>query len=37
VYSFIAPEYKDKSHSVDLDGAKKELSDGGLSSSRATY
>jgi peptide/nickel transport system substrate-binding protein len=28
--SFIAPEYKDKSHSVDLDGAKKELSDAGF-------
>ncbi|TDW19500.1 ABC transporter substrate-binding protein [Kribbella kalugense] len=28
--SFIAPEYKDKNHSVDLDGAKKELSDAGF-------
>ncbi|MFI5697034.1 ABC transporter substrate-binding protein [Kribbella sp. NPDC051586] len=28
--SFIAPEYKDKKHAVDLDGAKKELSDAGF-------
>ncbi|MBP2350584.1 peptide/nickel transport system substrate-binding protein [Kribbella aluminosa] len=28
--SFIAPEYKDKNHSVDLDGAKKELSAAGF-------
>ncbi|MEU4194946.1 ABC transporter substrate-binding protein [Kribbella sp. NPDC026611] len=28
--SFIAPEYKDKKHAVDVDGAKKELSDAGF-------
>jgi|1186.fasta_scaffold18183_2 peptide/nickel transport system substrate-binding protein len=28
--SFIAPEYKDKVHSVDVDGAKKELADAGF-------
>jgi peptide/nickel transport system substrate-binding protein len=28
--SFIAPDYKDKKHAVDLDGAKKELSDAGF-------
>ncbi|MGW6199615.1 ABC transporter substrate-binding protein [Kribbella sp. NPDC055110] len=28
--SFIAPDYKDKKHSVDLDGARKELSDAGF-------
>jgi peptide/nickel transport system substrate-binding protein len=28
--SFIAPEYKDKKHAVDLDAAKKELSDAGF-------
>ncbi|MFG1912667.1 ABC transporter substrate-binding protein [Kribbella sp. NPDC048928] len=27
---FIAPEYKDKKHSVDVDGAKKELTDAGF-------
>ncbi|WP_405068522.1 ABC transporter substrate-binding protein [Kribbella sp. NBC_01510] len=28
--SFIAPDYKDKSHSVDVDGAKKDLTDAGF-------
>ena len=28
--SFIAPDYKDKSHSVDVDGAKKDLTDAGI-------
>jgi len=28
--SFIAPEYKDKKHAVDVDGAKKELTDAGF-------
>ncbi|MGY4769389.1 ABC transporter substrate-binding protein [Kribbella sp. CWNU-51] len=28
--SFIAPDYKDKSHAVDVDGAKKDLTDAGF-------